>query len=55
MLIYMGDYTDDVLDRCGIQEVTEECLGFVEMQARSPPHRLHIASTSPFDRLLVAC
>ena len=30
MLIYMGDYTDENLQRCGIEEVTAEVLGFVE-------------------------
>merc|ERR1740133_506173 len=32
MLIYMGDYTDEVLARCNIAQVTEEVLGFAEMQ-----------------------
>ena len=32
MLIYMGDYNDEVLARCNIPEVTEEVLGFCEMQ-----------------------
>ena len=31
MLIYMGEYTDEVLERCNIAEVTEEVLGFAEM------------------------
>ena len=30
MLIYMGDYTEENLQRCGIEEVTSEVLGFVE-------------------------
>ena len=31
MLIYMGEYTDEVLTRCRIEEVNEVVLGFSEM------------------------
>ena len=32
MLIYLGNYTPEVLERCGIGAVTEKVLGFAEMQ-----------------------
>ena len=31
MLLYMGEYTDEVLERCRIEEVNEVVLGFSEM------------------------